>query len=341
MIFAGVGLLLLVLTASLLLAPIEALGWWAGWFGEDEAPSLTDGEPEDGARSYVVYLDGIAKAGHVNYQDVQGFLQRLQRALPDAVVIGDLMPYSPARRDLTEGRPLAPFWRRLFALKLEGRRPALTFTINARNLLQVLVASDRRYAALYGHAAANAMAAALLERGYRPHSGVPVALIGYSGGTQVALVAAPFLRRRLGAPLSLVSLAGVMADEPAMLAMERMLHVESRRDRIPRVGRLAFPGMWGVWPNSNHARTLRSGRYERVDPGPMKHNGPESYLDDEAFIGGRSHQEVTTAIVARFLTALASDEPEVLASTEGIEGQLSGSRPRARAGGRRNGLPSA
>src|SRR5690606_36683597 len=37
-IVAALALLALGLTVSLLLAPIEALGWWAGWFGEEDAP---------------------------------------------------------------------------------------------------------------------------------------------------------------------------------------------------------------------------------------------------------------------------------------------------------------
>jgi hypothetical protein len=305
-ILAAATFFVAALLVSLLLAPLEALGWWAGWFGEEERhPEAPEPAAAGaGAGLYVVFLDGIAKAGLVNYHDVEGFLHRLQAALPGAVVVGDVMPYAPTRRELTEGRPLARVWRRMLELKLRGERPVLTFSINARNLLQVLVASDRRYAALYGRAAADAIVEALTAAGYAPGSGTPVALIGYSGGAQVALVATPYLKRRLGAPLSLVSLAGVMADEPGMLELERVLHIESKRDRIPRVGRVAFPGLWGVWPRSHYTRLKRSGRFQAVDPGPMRHNGPESYLDDEAFYGGRSYQEVTAALVAGFLASL-------------------------------------
>lgn len=292
----------LTLTVSLLLAPLEALGWWAGWFGEPDQKSVSGPtEPRGNAKLHVIYLDGIAKAGHVNYQDVQGFLDRLGRALPDAVILGDVLPYTPTGRGLTEARPLAAFWRRMLSLKLQGRRPLLTFSINARNMLQVLVASDRRYAAVYGSAAASAMFNALTASGYVPGSGEPIALIGYSGGAQVALVATPHLKRMVGAPISLVSLAGVMASEPGLLDLEAILHIESSRDRIPRMGRIAFPGVWPVWPRSFMARVKQAGRYEVEDPGPVRHNGEESYLDDDAFIGGRSHQEVTCALVARFL----------------------------------------
>ena len=115
MVLAALTFVAVALTVSLLLAPLEALGWWAGWFGEEErrhpAPAAErhrDGRVEaPGPDLYVVYLDGIAKAGHANYRDVQGFLARLQRALPRAAVLGDVLPYSPSRRGLTEGRPLS------------------------------------------------------------------------------------------------------------------------------------------------------------------------------------------------------------------------------------------
>lgn len=302
MIFALLLFALLALTVSLLLAPIEALGWWAGWFGDAQVTAgYRARRVKEQPRLHVIYLDGIAKAGHVNYQDVEGFLGRLKRALPEAVVLGDVMPYSPMGTGLTEQRPLAAFWRHMLELKLQGRRPLLTFSINVRNLLQVLVASDRRYAAIYGRAAAVAITDALLQSGYRPGSGEPVALIGYSGGAQVALVATPYLKRSLEAPIALVSLAGVMASEPGLLVLDRVFHIESSRDRIPRVGRLAFPGNWPVWPNSYLARLKRRGGYQAVDPGPMRHNGVESYLDDDAFIGGVSHQEMTCRLVANFL----------------------------------------
>lgn len=302
MIAAVLLIFALALTVSLLLAPLEALGWWAGWFGEPEQKSVSGPtEPRGEARLHVLYLDGIAKAGHINYDDVQGFLDRLSRSLPNTVVLGDVMPYSPTGRGLTEARPLAAFWRRMLELKLQGRRPLLTFSINVRNMLQVLVASDRRYAAVYGSAAAEAMFEALTSSGYVPGSGEPVALIGYSGGSQVALVATPHLKRLLDAPISLVSLAGVMASEPGLLQLEALLHIESSRDRIPRMGRIAFPGTWSVWPRSYLARFKRAGKYEEKDPGLMRHNGEESYLDDDAFIGGRSHQEITSTLVARFL----------------------------------------
>src|SRR5690606_27233456 len=84
------------LIVSLLLAPVEALGWWAGWFGEglDEPDDSHTADyrivgAQKQQRLYIVYLDGIAKVDHENYADVQGFLDGLSDGLPEAQVLGD------------------------------------------------------------------------------------------------------------------------------------------------------------------------------------------------------------------------------------------------------------
>src|SRR5690606_11359823 len=252
-----------MLVLSMLLAPLEALGWWAGWFGEevDEpvAPPTMQADYRQFGRDktpdrFVVYLDGIAKVGHSNYDDVSGLLDRLSAALPATVVLGDIMPYSVRNLELTKGRPLSRFWRRMLQFKLEGRQPLLAFTINVRNLLQVLVAADNRYAPIYGRGEAQLIAASLLANGYRPGSGAPIVIVGYSGGVQVGLVCVPFLKRALDAPITMISLAGVMASEPGMNQLEHFHHIESSSDKIPLYGRVMFPGRWRVARGSHFNR---------------------------------------------------------------------------------------
>ena len=129
-VFAGI-------IIALLLAPLESLEWWAGRYderlhapeGRSPAPYQAAGTQPTSVKQqvkqhYLVFLDGIAKVGAVNYGDVQDLLGRLSDALPDAVVLGDVMPYSVTNTGLTEGRPLSRFWRRAFQLKLEGQTPA-------------------------------------------------------------------------------------------------------------------------------------------------------------------------------------------------------------------------
>ena len=312
LLIAGLGLL----TISLFLAPIEALGWWAGWFGEGElgeapkGPQSRNDYREIGAgktaERYVVYLDGIAKVGHGNYDDVSGLLDRLSSGLPRSVVLGDILPYSVTNVELIQGRPFSRFWRRMLQFKLEGRRPLLAFSINARNLLQVLVAADGRYAPIYGRGEARMIVAALLARGYRPASGTPVVIVGYSGGVQVGLVTAPFLKRALQAPITMISLAGVMASEPGMDELEHFHHLEAHSDKIPSWGRLMFPGRWSVMSYSYYNRLKRSGRYSSYEMGDMRHNGAGSYLDDHVISDGISHQQATAERLIGIIAAVES-----------------------------------
>ena len=299
---------LAALTLSLLLSPVEALGWWAGWYGEGlehphEASHATyrkiGGEKEP--RQFVVYLDGIAKVGAENYDDVQGLLDQLNEALPRAVILGDLMPYSVRNVGLLDERPLARFWRRMFEYKLAGKHSLLAFSINIRNLFQVLVAADQRYGSVYGRGEAQGMLTSLLRAGYVLGSGVPITILGYSGGVQIGIVAARFLKRALDAPLTVVSLAGVMASDAGLDVLDRLYDLASPTDRVPLYGRVLFPGRWRIARGSHWNRLRRDGRLVNVALGPMRHNGPGSYLDDEAFANGAdvNNQTATaTAIIA-------------------------------------------
>ena len=95
---------LAAITVSLLLSPIETLGWWAGWYGHglhDPRDAQVEQEPADNApeqpapaEHYILYLDGIANVGRYHYRDVQGLLDGLAERLPNTRVIGDIMPYS-------------------------------------------------------------------------------------------------------------------------------------------------------------------------------------------------------------------------------------------------------
>lgn len=305
---------LLAVVVSLLLSPIETLGWWAGWYGqglehpgEVEVESETEVRDRADAQLFVLYLDGIANVGRYHYQDVQAYLDGLSQALPDAVVLGNVMPYSV--RDValvSPRRPLANWWRRMFLKKLRRERSPLSFSINIRNLYQVLVAADPRYGRIFGRGEAQLILAALVKEGYRPGSGVPITVIGYSGGVQVGLAAAPFLRRALNAPLSMISLAGVMASEAGLDYLDMMYHLESSTDRIPLWGKILFPGRWPIMRRSHWNRMLDSGRLRFVNMGPMRHNGPGSYLDDDTVKYDVSNLVRTTHVTVDLLREITA-----------------------------------
>lgn len=298
------------LVVSLMLSPIETLGWWAGWYGQGledprSHPHEAPPQPEQPARHFVLYLDGIANVGGYQYRDVQGLLDGLTADLPDTVVIGNIMPYSV--RDvalLSEQRPLAPWWRRMFERKLEQPRSPLSFSINLRNLFQVLVAADPRYGRIFGRGEAQVMLGALLNAGYLPGSGTPITIIGYSGGVQVGLAATPFLKRALKAPVAMISLAGVMASEAGLDWLDIMYHLQSPTDRVPLWGVILFPGRWPIMRRSHWNRMLKSHRLRFVNMGPMTHNGPGSYLDDATLRYGESNLTRTRRVMVDLIAEI-------------------------------------
>ena len=86
-----------------LLAPFEALGWWAGWYGgDDDKTTLYFNKTRLGNRPkkvenahYIVYLDGIGKSSFKYSFHSARFLERLDESLPsDRILIKDIIPYS-------------------------------------------------------------------------------------------------------------------------------------------------------------------------------------------------------------------------------------------------------
>ncbi|MEZ4622051.1 MAG: hypothetical protein R2867_41985 [Caldilineaceae bacterium] len=146
-------------------SPFEALGWWAGWFGErvyvDQVPPdqhIRVARPN--AESYILFLSGIGRAsGETFSRREQGFLQRLADELPRSVIIDDIFPYSVNNLALT-GQPFfARFWRWALRRKIDG--PTLAgYVINIRNIWQVCISADKRYGPIYNQAVAEVPAPA-------------------------------------------------------------------------------------------------------------------------------------------------------------------------------------
>ncbi len=306
-----VGFLALLLSGAF--APLEALGWWAGWYGDraDEEPAPEQPEPvivepaRGGvANRYVVFLSGIDSVSDepVPQRQVR-FLERVRDEVPDAVVL-QVFPYSVTNRALTGERVFASFWRWALRQKLGTRRieQIAGMLINLRNTWQVLVSADHRYGPFYDRGTAALMVRQLRRAGYVDRSGVPVFLIGYSGGGQVAIGATPFVREALGGPVIVLSLGGVLAADPGLLSAQQVIHLIGSGDNVQKLGALLFPGRWPLFPHSPWHQARTYGKLRTLVIGPCDHTGDNGYLDDEVHVAdGRSYFEVTVDVIASLL----------------------------------------
>lgn len=274
-------LLLIAFVVAAALAPLETMGWWAGWWLDDKERQVAPVVPRSRStrQRYIIFFTGIAGSSHeLNVPLERGFVDRLRERLPEALIIDSIYPYSTANRALTSDRLLARFWRFVLAQKLHGSQ-RIGFLINLRNILQILVAADDRYGAFFGQGAATVVLRTLHENGYRAADARPVTLIGYSGGGEVAAAAAPYLAQVLSSPVDVISLGGVFSSSPLIGRIDRLVHLYGTRDRIQRLGALFFPGRWPFVFASGWNQGKRSGRIQaRALPG-VGHDGRGGYLD--------------------------------------------------------------
>jgi predicted Abi (CAAX) family protease len=293
-----------------LLAPFEALGWWAGWYGGDRERSLTVKTTKsrvnyDTLPHYVVYLDGIGKSSFKYSSITKRFLERLEASLPsDRILIYNIIPYSAIGVPLTIGRPLARFWQWI------EQTSQLEFFILLRNMFQVAVSVDSRYGPIYNRGTAQIIIDRLLDKGYQPGSGALITLIGYSGGGQISLGAVPYLKKVLAAPIEVISLAGVISGNNEVVQVEHLYYLVGEKDRVARLTPLLFPQRWSfvTWSNWNLAKTR--GEISFVSLGKMGHDSTNGPLDENALLAdGCNHLEKTLRVILRILTRADGEEP--------------------------------
>lgn len=294
-----------VLALMGLFAPFETLGWWAGWYGErpGERGLPKPDVPVSGAQQFVVYLTGIGGTSPEAFDKLeQNFLAELKVRLTDAEVVDDALPYAASNRALTGQRVFSWFWRRLQSLGGHGAVGAISSLINIRNLWQVLVSSDNRFGPLYNYATAQHVLERLLEHGYPLGQGVPIILIGYSGGGQIAVGAAPLLARSAEAPVRVVSLGGVMSSGETISQLGSLTHLYGAKDSVQRLGYLFFPGRWPFLPWTAWNRARKAGVISRIPLGPMVHTGAGGYLDPDAQLDtGQSYLDRTLGVITELI----------------------------------------
>lgn len=257
--------------------------------------------PPAAAEHFLVYLSGVGTiGGDALSRREEAWLDSLRDALPEALVIGDVFPYAVDNRGLLQ-RATVWLWGRLERWRRGRWARLLPALIEIRNIAQVLVSADPRYGPTYNIGLAQEIWRSLQRHGYVPGGTTPVTLIGFSGGAQVALGAGGLLAG-LGVPVSLIAVGGIFGDDPGLERLRRVWLLTGTRDRLQRLGVVAFPGRWPTAPLSHWGRAKREGRITRLVIGDMAHTGADGYLGRRASgSDGRSHAEATRDAVVRII----------------------------------------
>lgn len=294
----GIGFVALIIAA--LLSPLEALGWWAGWYGDRVKTTQFPGTLEDTVAAdtqisrYIVYLDGIGQSEYIYSPEAEEFLRKLGAALPDVVLIRGIMPYSVLNRSLTSDRPFSWFWQLVNWLRVNRSLGILGILVNIRNMLIVAVSADGRYGPIYNQGMAQLIYNSLIDHGYKPGSRIPITLLGFSGGGEISMGAAPLLKQVLDAPMDIISMAGVFCGHNNILRLEHIYHLVGDKDPVERLGPILFPKRWKLMFLSYWNRAKQRGAVTLISLGPVGHQTPGGILDPHQTLpDGRTHLQQT------------------------------------------------
>ncbi|MBE9042558.1 CAAX protease, partial [Oscillatoriales cyanobacterium LEGE 11467] len=305
-----VTLAFIIIVATAVLSPLEALGWWAGWFGDRIDTARNPGTvletvpPSSHVTRYVLYLDGIGQSSY-NYDFlVKRFLAKLAAILPDDIVlISGFMPYSILNIPLTRNRISSSFWRWVEREQKTHPGTKLSFAVYLKNMFVVAISADRRYGPIYNQGIAQLIYNSLVKYGYQLGSGIPITLVGYSGGGQISMGALPFLKQALGASVEVISLAGVLSGNTKAISLEHLYHLAGENDSIEQLGSTIFPKRTPLFFLSYWNRAKRRGQISTISLGPVGHNGPEGVLDADYYLpDGRSSLQQTLDWISGIIT---------------------------------------
>ena len=296
---------------ALLLAPLESLGWWAGWFDSSHSKEgrykdfhIEQSKNLSKKSTFVLFLDGIARVDDKeNIAQVAKFIDTLKSNLNDTEFISELFPYSVSGKPLTEQRPLSRFWQYVNKAKLESRINPIGFAANLRNMLQVATSADRRYGPVYFQGEAQLLLNSLFRHGYDINNPAKLVIIGYSGGAQMAVGAAPYVQKVLGRKVSVISIGGVVSSNHLLLELRDLDHVLGSLDFVEKIGAIIFPRRWFLAYFSNWQEAKRKRQIRIHNIGPMTHIGVKSYIDEKSFFENQSHFDKTVKTVLDFINS--------------------------------------
>jgi hypothetical protein len=288
-IWTLIGLAIFLFLVAAVMAPLETLGWWAGWSKSSPKPldpkAFQDTLVEDAKTPhkdyYAVYLSGIGVAAADGLAaDEIDFINRLEEIMPTAAILTDVYPYSVANNPLTGQRALSPLWKKIRAIQEKKPESLIAMlAINVRNVMQVAVSADPRYGPIYSYGVAEEVARSLINHGYKYGSSQPIYLIGFSGGGQISVGSASYLASLLQAPIHVIGIGGLFSDDPGILHVKRLDQFFGEKDNLHGLGAIMWSGRWKMMVNSSWNRSFRKGKIKPINLGPMAHNAYGGYYD--------------------------------------------------------------
>lgn len=309
LLWCGVALAV-VLVAVAVAVPVSVLTWWAGWARRagpatvPAAPVLA--EPRPGP--FLVYLSGVGDiSGEYQTRYEDELLDAVAARVPGLVVVTDVFAYSVRNLSMTSQRELGWFWAWVHAVRLGKGGPLKKVgkLIQLRNMLHIAVSADRRYGPVYNYSVAEMILQGLVRHGYAPGCGAPVTLLGYSGGGQIALATAQYVRATLRAPVQVISLGGIMNSSGSLATISGLTHLYGTADKAQFRADWLFPARWPLFQGSQWNRALAAGRIRRVCLGPMGHAGRGSYMDATLHVAdGRSYRDITADTITAQINRL-------------------------------------
>lgn len=304
-------LVLLLIPISGVYSVISQFAFWNGWLGGLTPPAELFGDDPDASSSpcFLIYLDGIHQSERDHPPRVAAFLEALEQRLPvDVTLIKGLETYTLTPSRLADDTGSQWFWRRLFNLQ-EHHPNALvsvvcSFLVQANNVIKVGISSDRRYGPILNYELALKVAKKLAEQGFCPPSDdtrgpVELVLLGYSGGGEMAMGMADYLRRLCRCPVRIITCCGVFSGNQLLEQVGAITMVVGSRDPVAAFGRIAYPGRSPLLPLSNWNLAVARGQVQRLNIAGLNHNGSNGPFAD------RYREAVIQAIVSQ----LSSHEP--------------------------------
>jgi hypothetical protein len=252
-----------------------------------------------------VYLDGIHQLERDHPPRVSAFLELLEQQLAaEILLVRGLETYTVMPVALAEDAGSEWFWRRLFALQEQHPNGLVQLLaavlVQANNVIKVGISSDRRYGPILNYELALKISLRLAEAGFRPDAGSRIVLTGYSGGAEMAMGVADYLRRITRAPVSIISFCGVFSGNQELHQLAGITTIVGSKDPVAAFGRIAYPGRSPLLPLSNWNKALAAGQIQRSLIEGMNHNGSHGPFS-EAF-----RQRVIKAILAALDAPIAA-----------------------------------